>query len=369
MESAGQPIEEQEPSEPIEPEPTGTTTGQPATPKTYQSTLQRVLRLLLAVILAAWLLRLWGITMPFEGRFAEAIIDILVTLFVAHLIWEFTKAQIQKKLDNAGPKPKAMMADDEHVAQVGTRDRSHTLLPLLRKAVGVVLVVMVSLIILSAVGVDIGPLLAGAGVIGLAVGFGAQTLVRDIVSGIFYLIDDAFSSRRLHRSRQRQRFRGTHFDPNVEVTQPPRSRPIYSLQQFRYDFQLQPRPDRGEVQSTPSGRYQNFQGQKDHQENRGRDDGRRRIWASLHQTAQRTGHQGYRRFSYSLSRSNTRPWPPYHFLIKREAFSRIALALKEAGITFAHRKVTVEMPESAKAQALPPPSAQGEGEANSDEKK
>ena len=45
---------------------------------------------------------------------------------------------------------------------------------------------------LSSLGVDIGPLIAGAGIIGLAIGFGAQTLVKDIVSGVFFLIDDAF---------------------------------------------------------------------------------------------------------------------------------------------------------------------------------
>ena len=55
-----------------------------------------------------------------------------------------------------------------------------------------VLFVIVSLIILSSLGLDIGPLIAGAGVIGLAIGFGSQTLVRDILSGVFFLIDDAF---------------------------------------------------------------------------------------------------------------------------------------------------------------------------------
>jgi small-conductance mechanosensitive channel len=45
---------------------------------------------------------------------------------------------------------------------------------------------------LSALGVEIGPLIAGAGVAGVAVGFGAQTLVRDVISGVFYLFDDAF---------------------------------------------------------------------------------------------------------------------------------------------------------------------------------
>ena len=51
---------------------------------------------------------------------------------------------------------------------------------------------MVIMIVLSSLGVDIGPLLAGAGVVGIAIGFGAQTLVRDIVSGVFFLLDDAF---------------------------------------------------------------------------------------------------------------------------------------------------------------------------------
>ena len=56
----------------------------------------------------------------------------------------------------------------------------------------VTIVVMAAMSILAAIGVDILPLLAGAGVIGVAIGFGSQTLVRDIVSGAFFLMDDAF---------------------------------------------------------------------------------------------------------------------------------------------------------------------------------
>ena len=74
----------------------------------------------------------------------------------------------------------------------GVGSRSATLLLLLRKFIMCVLFVIVSLIVLSSVGVDIGPLIAGAGVIGLAIGFGAQTLVKDIIAGVFFLIDDAF---------------------------------------------------------------------------------------------------------------------------------------------------------------------------------
>jgi moderate conductance mechanosensitive channel len=51
---------------------------------------------------------------------------------------------------------------------------------------------LVSLVSLSALGIDIAPLLAGAGVVGIAIGLGAQTLVRDVVSGVFYLLADSF---------------------------------------------------------------------------------------------------------------------------------------------------------------------------------
>jgi moderate conductance mechanosensitive channel len=73
---------------------------------------------------------------------------------------------------------------------IGTR--AQTLLPLLRASALVSVVSIALLMILSAIGIDIGPLLAGAGVVGIAIGFGAQALVRDVVSGIFFLIDDAF---------------------------------------------------------------------------------------------------------------------------------------------------------------------------------
>jgi small-conductance mechanosensitive channel len=59
-------------------------------------------------------------------------------------------------------------------------------------ATAVLLLVLLVLSSLWALGIEITPLLAGAGVVGLAIGFGAQTLVKDIVSGVFYLIDHAF---------------------------------------------------------------------------------------------------------------------------------------------------------------------------------
>src|SRR6185437_13381618 len=64
--------------------------------------------------------------------------------------------------------------------------------PLLRAAFGVLIGVVALLIVLSRLGVDTAPLIAGAGVFGLAVSFGSQSLVRDIISGLFYMWDDAF---------------------------------------------------------------------------------------------------------------------------------------------------------------------------------
>src|SRR5262249_54145765 len=70
------------------------------------------------------------------------------------------------------------------------RTRIRTLLPLLRTALLCVIVVMTSLIVLSHIGIDIAPLLAGAGVVGVAIGFGSQALVQDVITGLFILLED-----------------------------------------------------------------------------------------------------------------------------------------------------------------------------------
>jgi small conductance mechanosensitive channel len=100
----------------------------------------------------------------------------------ALVIWEVLSHVIERALEdrageNGGPRSARLL----------------TLLPLLRNVVRVVLVVMVSLIILSEINIDIGPLLAGAGVVGLAVGFGSQALVKDIITGAFILLEDSLA--------------------------------------------------------------------------------------------------------------------------------------------------------------------------------
>jgi small-conductance mechanosensitive channel len=103
-----------------------------------------------------------------------------ITLFVAYVLWEaFKYATASYMRPRAGD-----------VASTATR--LGTLIPLLRVTVAIMLTVVALLIALENIGVNVTPLLAGASVLGLALSFGSQTLVRDIVSGIFYLTDDAF---------------------------------------------------------------------------------------------------------------------------------------------------------------------------------
>jgi small-conductance mechanosensitive channel len=111
------------------------------------------------------------------------------TLFVAFVVWELVRLVIDRHLQAAAG-PGAPGADDDDAAAPASR--LQTVLPLLRAAFAVVIGVLAALIVLSRLGVDTAPLIAGAGVFGLAVSFGSQSLVRDIISGLFYMWDDAF---------------------------------------------------------------------------------------------------------------------------------------------------------------------------------
>jgi small-conductance mechanosensitive channel len=74
----------------------------------------------------------------------------------------------------------------------GQRARLSTLLPIFRNILFVVVIVVAVMMALAALGVEIGPLIAGASFVGVAIGFGAQGFVRDVIAGMLYLLDDAF---------------------------------------------------------------------------------------------------------------------------------------------------------------------------------
>jgi small-conductance mechanosensitive channel len=136
----------------------------------------------LAMIADVWDLDLFGIAQrSLGGRIASSLLGIGIVVLLAYIAWEIARTAIDRRL----------AAEPEAEHGVATT-RLRTLLPLLRAVILVTIVVMATLSVLAALGVEILPLLAGAGVVGVAIGFGSQTLVRDIVSGAFFLMDDAF---------------------------------------------------------------------------------------------------------------------------------------------------------------------------------
>ena len=82
------------------------------------------------------------------------------------------------------------VSDKDELAATEQQKRVETLIRLVRQAIIIVVWVVVGLVILRELGVDIAPILASAGIVGLAVGFGAQNLVRDVISGFFMILED-----------------------------------------------------------------------------------------------------------------------------------------------------------------------------------
>jgi len=155
--------------------------------------VERGLRALLILAAALFLARFWEIDfLQLTGRdtlmtrLMRGALSAIVILLVADLLWQVLKTLIDRRLAAAQG---ATALEGEEAAREA---RLRTLLPIFRNIALVALAVVAVMMALSALGVEIGPLIAGAGVAGVAVGFGAQTLVRDVISGVFYLFDDAF---------------------------------------------------------------------------------------------------------------------------------------------------------------------------------
>jgi small-conductance mechanosensitive channel len=164
-------------------------------PSVIAVTLERGIRALLFIAAAAVLAWGWGIDLvqhltagedTLFARLVHGALSAVVILLVADVLWHTMKAAIDRKLAEA--------ADPglPNTEEAQKRARLRTLLPIFRNVLFVVVGAVAVLMALSQLGVQIGPLVAGAGVLGIAVGFGAQTFARDVIAGMFYLLDDAF---------------------------------------------------------------------------------------------------------------------------------------------------------------------------------
>lgn len=137
---------------------------------------------ILAVVLDAWAIVDIGAWL--EGERGSALVagltSSLIIVVVCIVVWAVASSWIDHRMETA-----------QGAARVSARYR--TLYSLLKNAVTVALVIFGGMIALSELGIDIGPLLAGAGVLGLAIGFGSQKLVQDIISGVFIQLENAMN--------------------------------------------------------------------------------------------------------------------------------------------------------------------------------
>jgi small-conductance mechanosensitive channel len=312
----------------------------------YEPILRRGLRFVLVLIALVVLVRLWGINIfsmaetGIGARATRTVLDIGLTLLIAYVGWQIAKAAIDRRL---APEAGEEAGQESGAEGGGAGSRVKTLLPLFRRFLQATIVVMVVMIVLSSLGMNIGPLIAGAGVVGLAIGFGAQTLVRDIVSGVFFLIDDAF---RLDEYVDIGSVKGRVEKINVRS--------------------LVLRHHRGPLHTVPFGEIQ-------HLTNYSRD------WAIMKLAFRVTYDTDLNKVKKIFKQIGTEPMeheelgpffieplksqgvfamedsamivrakftakPGTQFQIRKEAYTRIQEAFRTNGIEFAHRRVMVDLP-------------------------
>ena len=169
--------------------------GQGADERLVTRSFHRILRALVLLIAALVLAWIWTDAVDLAPAEASRVIGSTAvavgTLFVAYLAWELVRLAIDRHLQDVAVGPKLPGADAEEEEST-TGSRLQTILPMLRTVFAAVIAVVALLVVLSHLGIDTAPLIAGAGVFGLAISFGSQSLVRDIISGLFYMWDDAF---------------------------------------------------------------------------------------------------------------------------------------------------------------------------------
>ncbi|WP_027967871.1 mechanosensitive ion channel family protein [Halomonas halocynthiae] len=160
----------------------------------YRQRLERfgyvLARVLTWIVFGELFLQVWGGSLVGIGqqgvasvRIGQALLAIGFTGLIAWLVWIFADTGIQRAL----------------VASAGARGRrvnlarAQTITPMIRNIIFITIVIIASIVGLANLGVNVTPLLAGAGVIGLGLGFGAKTLVQDLITGIFIIIEDSLA--------------------------------------------------------------------------------------------------------------------------------------------------------------------------------
>lgn len=118
-----------------------------------------------------------------SARIGQALLSLGATVLLAWLVWIFADTAIQR----------ALISSARSRGRRVNKARAQTITPMIRNVIFVTILIIAGIVGLANLGVNVTPLLAGAGVIGLALGFGAQTLVQDLITGIFILIEDSLA--------------------------------------------------------------------------------------------------------------------------------------------------------------------------------
>ncbi|ABB12300.1 mechanosensitive ion channel domain-containing protein [Burkholderia lata] len=153
----------------------------------YYPLLRQIVSGAIGIVTLLLLLQIWGVPIfrAFETgtighRLASALVTIAIAAIVALIVWEAANIAIERRLQRWTREGNLMRAA-----------RLRTLLPMLRSLLFVMIALVVVLTGLSQLGVNVGPLLAGASIFGVALGFGSQKLVQDFITGIFLLMENA----------------------------------------------------------------------------------------------------------------------------------------------------------------------------------
>jgi small-conductance mechanosensitive channel len=156
---------------------------------TYVPTGLKVIRALILALVVILSLDAWEVY-DLAAWYATAagaqtvgvVIHILVILAVAAAVWIGIASLLEHKLTPA---------EDADPATVA---RANTLMGLFHTTLAIAIIIMTLMIVLAEIGINIGPLIAGAGVLGLAIGFGAQKLVQDVITGVFIQLENAMNT-------------------------------------------------------------------------------------------------------------------------------------------------------------------------------
>ena len=156
--------------------------------------IRGIFRFASVIVAALWIGHIWFAShgaLPWAEWHAVslAIMSGGATLFVGFLIWQITNFWAETALGMNRIIDPTQVEDDEMLEPAS---RLATFFPMARVLIGITILLIAVMVALSNLGVNVAPLLAGAGVFGLAISFGSQSLIKDILSGVFFMADDAF---------------------------------------------------------------------------------------------------------------------------------------------------------------------------------